>query len=86
VHVSEEPELVAESGEAGATDGPGPEIRVREPWDGYQQLKARDVIERVTTVSDEELAAVELYEVSHRARRTVVAAAEKELRRRTAGR
>jgi hypothetical protein len=85
-HVSEEPQLVAQVAEPGAADGPGPEIRIAEPWDGYRQLNAKDVIDRVSSASDAELAAIELFEGSHRSRRTVMAAAEKELRRRTAGR
>src|SRR5690242_9883449 len=48
IHVSEEPVLVDEVAERGAEDGVGPEIHVAEPWDGYHQLDADDVIDRIT--------------------------------------
>ncbi|HEY2260773.1 MAG TPA: hypothetical protein VGH45_13715, partial [Solirubrobacteraceae bacterium] len=80
-HVSEEPILVEEVAEPGAEDGAGAEVHVAEPWDGFRQMAADDVIDRISGASAAELAAVELYELSHRNRRTVLAAVEQELAR-----
>jgi hypothetical protein len=80
-HVSEEPTLVEELAETGAEDGAGAEVRVAEPWDGYRELSADDIIDRIAGAATAELAAVELYEQSHRRRRTVLVAVERELRR-----
>jgi hypothetical protein len=80
VHVSAEPELVSESADAGAEEGAGAQIRIGEPWEGYRAMKAADVINRLSTATKEELAAVELYEVAGRNRKSVVAAAHKALR------
>jgi hypothetical protein len=81
-HVSEDAVLVAEAADAGAEQGPGPEIHVEEPWPGYSEMTAPDVIDRLTAESTEALALIELYERTHRARRSVLQAAERELRRR----
>jgi hypothetical protein len=78
--VSEEPVLVAESAEPGAEDGAGPEIHIREPWEGYRKMTARDVTARLSGASAAELAAVELYESSNRGRQTILAAVTRELR------
>jgi outer membrane biosynthesis protein TonB len=80
VHVSEEPELVAESADPEAADGGTAEVHVAEPWDGYKHLKADDVIARVGAATAEELAVIELYEMTHRGRKSVLAAVEKQLR------
>jgi hypothetical protein len=80
-HVSEEPELVASFAEPGAEDGPGATVHVAEPWQGYEHMRADDVIARLVAASPEELVAVELYERRHRGRRTVLTAAERQLRR-----
>lgn len=79
VHVSESPELVAEVAERGAENGAGAQIHIAEPWEGYRAMKAADIIERLSTASREELAAVELYEISARGRKSVVAAARRTL-------
>jgi hypothetical protein len=81
-HLETEYELVEEVAEEGAEDGAGAEIRIAEPWDGYRELRAADVIDRVRGASPEELAAVELYELTSRKRQTVIAAVQRELRRR----
>jgi hypothetical protein len=85
-HVSEEPTLVAESAEPGAENGAGAELRVDEPWPGYAKLTAAEIRDRFASASDEELAAIELYESTHRRRRTIIDAAADALRRRTVGR
>jgi hypothetical protein len=73
-HVSDESTLVAEVAEPGAEGGAGAEIHVAEPWEGYDDLKAADVVDRISSRSAAELAAVELYERSHRRRQTVLKA------------
>jgi hypothetical protein len=80
VHVSEEPELVEEFAEPGAEEGAGAQLRILEPWEGYSEMKAADVIERLASASREELAAVELYELAGRKRKSVVAAAQQALK------
>jgi hypothetical protein len=79
-HVSEEPTLVEEFAEPGAEDGAGAQVNIAEPWDGYAHMNAKDVLARVADANAVELAAVQLYEVAHRNRETVVTAVERELR------
>jgi hypothetical protein len=74
--------LVRESADPGATDGAGPEIHVEEPWHGYGALSAADVVDRLASEPDSAVALVQLYEQTHRHRRTVLDAAGRELRRR----
>jgi len=78
--VSEEPTLVEEVAEPGAEDGAGAQVNVAEPWPGYRRMSARDVLNRLDAASPEELAAIQLYERSHRARQTVLNQAERRLR------
>lgn len=85
-HVSEEAELVQESAEPGAEEGAGADISVVEPWDGYGHMSARDVIDRARTASVAELATMRLYEARHRARQTVLAAVDRQLRLANGGR
>ncbi len=80
-HVSTEPELVEEVAEPGAEDGAGAQIRIREPWPGYRSLKARDVVARLPSATREELAAVELFELAHANRKSVVVAAQRALKK-----
>ena len=80
-HVSEEQELVEEFAEPGAAQGAGAEIHVDAPWDGYEQMSAKQVIARFATADPAELAAVQLYEGRHRRRQTILNAVERELRR-----
>jgi hypothetical protein len=84
VHVSEEVELVQSFADPGAEDGAGAAVHVEEPWERYAQMGAREIIARLAGASREQLAAVELYEGSHRSRRTVLAAADRQLRLATA--
>jgi len=80
VHVSEQPELVEEVAEPGAEDGAGAEVHVEQPWDGYDRMKAADVIDRLAGASTAELAAVQLYETGTKGRTTVLETVERELR------
>ncbi len=72
--VDEEPVLTAEFAEEGAEDGAGAEVRVDEPWEGYSQMRVDEIKQRLSGASPAELAAVELYEVGHRGRKSVLAA------------
>jgi hypothetical protein len=83
-HVSEEPVVVEEFAEPGAEDGAGAQVTIDEPWDGYAQMTARDITARLGDASQAELAAVQLYESTHKQRETVVSAVERELRAKTA--
>ena len=49
-------------------------------------MNARDVIDRARLASVAELAAIELYEARHRARQTVLAAVERQLKLADVGR
>jgi hypothetical protein len=73
-------ELVGEYAEPGAEDGAGAQIQIEPPWEGYDAMAAQAVVTRLQQASPEELAVVELYERMHKARRTVLAAAERRLR------
>jgi hypothetical protein len=77
--------VVAETADPGAEDGAGAEVHVAEPWEGYQQLHAAEVVDRITGADPAELAAVELYELSRRRRQTVLDAVARELERPRAG-
>jgi hypothetical protein len=80
-HVSSEPTLVEEVADPGAQDGAGAEVRVDAPWEGYDRLAAKEVIDRLSGANAAELAAVELYELSGRQRKSVLEAVQRELRR-----
>jgi hypothetical protein len=79
-HVSEEPTLVEELAEPGAEDGAGAEIHIAEPWEGYARMNAKEVVSRLSGADPAQLAAVQLYESSHRHRQTVLNAVQRELR------
>ena len=78
-HVDEEVVLVAEVAEEGAEDGAGAELRVRQPWDGYDEMTAADIRDRLAASTPVEAAAVELYESTGKNRRTVIDAAARAL-------
>ena len=80
-HVSADPELVEGFAEPGAEDGAGAQLRIAAPWAGYDEMKAADIVQRVAFATREELAAVELYELAGRNRKSVVAAARRALKR-----
>jgi hypothetical protein len=84
-HVSEEPALVESFAEPGAEDGAGAELHIDEPWEAYADTTAKELITRVADADAEELAAMQLYEATHRRRETVLSAVERALRIRTAG-
>jgi hypothetical protein len=72
-HVEAEAELVAEAADAEAPDAPpGPELHVDEPWKGYRRMKVDEILSRLEGQPPEVLAAVELYETTHRHRGAVL--------------
>ena len=79
-HVDEEPMLVAEVAEEGAAEGAGAELHVDAPWEGYDQMTAADICDRLAAATPAQAAAVELYEASGKKRRTVLDQAERALR------
>ncbi|MBV9193512.1 MAG: hypothetical protein JO168_05160 [Solirubrobacterales bacterium] len=78
--MSAEPELVREEAEPGAEEGAGASVTVAPPWDGYAKMGARQVIARLEEADAAQLAAIQLYESSHRRRQTVLQAVERRLR------
>ena len=71
-HVDREAVLVAESSDEDAAAGPGAQIRVDAPWDGYDELNVKEVNDRLADASPEVLAVVRLYETANRNRVTVL--------------
>ena len=81
-HLPDDRELVEELADPGAAEGAGASLRVAAPFPGYDELRAADVIARLPGVDAAELGATELYERTHRGRRTVLQAIARERRRR----
>jgi hypothetical protein len=79
-HVDEEVVLVAEVAEEGAAEGAGPELHVDEPWDAYDEMAAPEIRDRLSAADPALAAAVNLYETTHKSRRTVIDAAERALK------
>jgi hypothetical protein len=79
-HVDDEPELVAEFAESGAGEGAGAELHVDEPWEGYRSLTAAQVNARIADAGAAELAVIQLYETTHRGRRSILEAVERRSR------
>jgi hypothetical protein len=57
----------------GAAATPSPVVVVDRPFGGYDELSAAEIVQRLSALDDEVLAAVAKYETAHRARRTVLA-------------
>ena len=79
-HVDEEVVLVAAVAEEGAEDGAGAELTVEAPWDSYDQMTAAEIRDRLAAADPVVAAAVNLYETTHKSRRTVIDAAERALK------
>lgn len=79
-HVDEEVVLVAQVAEEGAEDGAGAELHVDEPWDAYDEMTAPQIRDRLAAADAALAAAVNLYETTHKSRRTVLDAAERALK------
>lgn len=63
---------MAEFAESGAAEGAHAELHVDEPWEGYRSLTASEIRRRIGDASAEQLAVIQLYETTHRRRRTVL--------------
>jgi hypothetical protein len=72
-HVSAGAEPVASFGPA---DDPKPALEVQAPWPGYDEQPAAEVVKRVRQGDEATRAVVLLYERGHKARKSVIAAAE----------
>jgi hypothetical protein len=70
-HVDSEPELAYEAGPA---DDVGAEIHVDQPWDGYDRMRAADIVDRLRAADEATRAVVRLYEQRGKARSSVLAA------------
>jgi hypothetical protein len=79
-HVDDEPEHVAEFAEPGAEDGAHAELRVDPPWPAYGSMKVADIRERVAVADAAELAVVQLFESTHRNRKSILDAVERRSR------
>jgi hypothetical protein len=84
LHVDEGATVVAEYAEPGAEEGAGAEVKLAEPWEGYDSMKVKEILARLAEASTETLAAVDLYERSTRERASVIEEADRQLSRRTA--
>jgi hypothetical protein len=70
-HVDSEPALAYESGPA---DDVGAEVHVDAPWDGYDRMRAADIVARLRAADPATRAVVRLYEQQGKARSSVLAA------------
>jgi hypothetical protein len=61
--------------EAGPADDVGAAIHVEAPWEGYDQMKAAEVVSRLRSANDATRAVARLYERQGKARASVLAAA-----------
>jgi hypothetical protein len=55
---------------------PSAQIRVDEPWSGYDEMKAGDIVDKVRVADPSVKAVVRLYEQQHKKRKTVLGATE----------
>lgn len=69
--IDDEPELVETEGGATA----GAELHVDPPWQGYEQMTAADIVDRLVLADAAERAVVLLYERQHKQRKSILAAA-----------
>jgi hypothetical protein len=85
VHVSEEPELVAEVADRGAEEGAGPEIHIDEPWEGYDRMTAAAIKGRLRMEGAAVAGTVRLYEAAHKGRSSVLEEAGRRTNARPSG-
>jgi hypothetical protein len=78
--IDDTPEVVAERADRGAEDGAGAQLDIEPPWEGYDEMTAAQVGERLAEADAAAVAIVELYERGHKKRATVLAAATRRLR------
>jgi hypothetical protein len=65
----------AREAETGGADSVGAQVRVAEPWPGYADMRLDDVLTRLQSASEVELAVVRAYEREHEARQAILLAA-----------
>jgi hypothetical protein len=70
-HVDAEPALAYEAGPAADV---GAEVHVDAPWDGYDRMRAADIVDRLRVADEATRAVVRLYEAQGKARSSVLAA------------
>jgi hypothetical protein len=51
---------------------PGPTLRVDAPWEGYDKMRAPDIVTRLSAADDTVKAIVRLYEGTHKNRRSIL--------------
>jgi hypothetical protein len=81
----EDETLVGEYADPGAETGAGPELTVEPPWEGYDDQTATEIRQSLSDASPAAAGAVQLYESSHRARASVLRAAERAMKGSRAG-
>jgi hypothetical protein len=65
----------AREAETGGADSVGAEVHVAEPWPGYDGMTLDDLLARLQSANEVELAVVRAYEREHEARQAVLLAA-----------
>jgi hypothetical protein len=70
-HVDSEPALAYEAGPA---DDVGAQVRVDPPWEGYDRMRAADIVDRLRAADEATRAVVRLYESQGKGRTSVLAA------------
>jgi hypothetical protein len=65
--------------ETGGADSIGAEVHVAEPWPGYDGMSLDDLLTRLQSANEVELAVVRAYEREHEARQAVLLAAGEEV-------
>ena len=70
-HVDSEPVVAYE---AGPSDDVGAHVHVDPPWEGYDRMRAVDIVDRLRAADEATRAVVRLYEAQGKARSSVLAA------------
>jgi hypothetical protein len=65
----------AREAETGGADSVGADVRLVEPWPGYDEMGLEEVLVRLEAATDVEVAVVRAYEREHEARQAVLLAA-----------
>jgi hypothetical protein len=65
----------AREAETGGADSIGAQVHIAEPWPGYDGMRLDDLLARLQSASEVELAVVRAYERDHEARQVVLLAA-----------
>ena len=73
-HVDEGLEPVAASADPQAEEGAGADVHVDEPWEGYDGMNVRQIVQRLREAPPELAALVRLYEAGHKNRVSVLRA------------